>query len=179
MKISIIFFILLTSVFANGWQEIHRAVFNGDLNSLQKSVDSNRTLLNAETDAGLTPLHIAVKIRDIVAVEKLLEFGADPDSADSRGRTPLLYAISQGRDRIAKKLILSGADPELANDSGITPLHQASYSNRVNMVKFLLNIGVDHTIESENGLTAFQIAYRKGNYQIANYFIALFGKKRD
>lgn len=54
---------------------------------------------------GLSLLHLACRIADIGMVELLLQYGANVNSRDSRGRTPLHHSIMKGRHMFAKLLL--------------------------------------------------------------------------
>ena len=86
--------------------------------------------LDAQDKGGVTALHMAVRDRDLAAVTRLLEHGADPNIED-RGRksTPLRRAVANtGRSgtggtqdvaiEITKLLLAHGADPRHLNSSG-------------------------------------------------------------
>jgi uncharacterized protein len=86
--------------------------------------------VDAQDKGGVTALHMAVRDRDVAAVRKLLEHGADPNIED-RGRksTPLRRAVANtGKSgtggtadiatEITKLLLAHGADPTHVNRSG-------------------------------------------------------------
>jgi Arf-GAP/coiled-coil/ANK repeat/PH domain-containing protein len=50
-------------------------------------------------------LHLACQTGDIGMVELLLQYGADINASDSRGRKPLHYCIINGRSAIVKMLL--------------------------------------------------------------------------
>ncbi|XP_028766168.1 ADP-ribosylation factor GTPase-activating protein AGD1 isoform X2 [Neltuma alba] len=77
---------------------------------------------------GSTVLHLACLTADIAMVELLLQYGADINASDSRGRTPLHYCIIRGKNATAKLLLMRGANPHAADDEGNTPLKLASES---------------------------------------------------
>ncbi len=54
---------------------------------------------------GLSLLHLACRVADVGMVELLLQYGANVNSADSRGRTPLHHSILKGRHMFAKLLL--------------------------------------------------------------------------
>lgn len=53
-------------------------------------------------------------------VQKLLEMGIDPNSADEMGRTPLHVAACKGFSDIVGLLVTSGANPNLRDCVGNT-----------------------------------------------------------
>lgn len=59
-------------------------------------------MLNLE---GCTLLHIACETADIGMVELLLQYGANINATDMRGRTPLHRCILKGRSIIARLLL--------------------------------------------------------------------------
>lgn len=54
---------------------------------------------------GLSLLHLACRAADLGMVELLLQYGANVNSTDSRGRTPLHHSIMKGRHVYAKLLL--------------------------------------------------------------------------
>jgi len=156
----------------NGWQPLHEAVFKSDITWVKKIVADEACDIDAQSKAGISPLHIAVKTRNLAMVNYLLEHGADVDIQDRHGYTPLHYAISQRRLKIVMALVGHDADVNLANDVGITPLQQAAYSNDFAIVDFLLDHGADPDRLNANGINACELAYIKGNFSMAHHLLA-------
>lgn len=89
--------------------------------------------IHATDKNGVTPLHHAVRFRSPVAVQTLIEHGANVNQVCRRsGSTPLHRAVTQtgapgtaGRSaeamEIIKLLLAAGADPDVANKSGKKP----------------------------------------------------------
>ncbi len=153
----------------NGWKPLHESVFADDMNATRHEVEDLHCDIDAQSKAGISPLHIAVKTRNIAMVNYLLEHGADVDIQDCNGITPLLYAIGQRRLKIVRTLVRYDADVNLANDAGITPLQQAAFSNDFAIVDFLLRNGADPDLLNKNGVNACELAYIKGNFAMAKH----------
>jgi ankyrin repeat protein len=154
---------------SNGWGPLHEAVFRGDMNATRTIVQGHRCEIDAPSKAGVTPLIVAVKTRNLPMVRYLLEHGADVDQGDGRGITPLLYAISQHRIKIARLLLRYDADVNQPNDAGVTPLHQAAYRNDFAIVDLLLRAGADPDALNDAGVNACELAYLKGRYGMAEH----------
>lgn len=71
------------------------------LNSLNKSEDQ----IEKECSDGCSLLHLACLTTDIGMVELLLQYGANINASDSRGRTPLHLCVVSGKSSIAKLLL--------------------------------------------------------------------------
>jgi ankyrin repeat protein len=92
---------------------------------------------NARNWDDVTPLHGAVRARNLEVVEVLLARGADPNARDkSRGSTPLRRAVSATgaggtagtADRMApltRMLLRYGADPDMRDKRGV-PVHKSA-----------------------------------------------------
>ena len=179
MFFKIVFFIFfsLSSIFAieqdktNGWTDLHQAIFNRDLNKVKELIKVDKNYIKTHSFAGIYPIHMAVKVRELAIVEYLLKNGADIDSQDGKGQTPLHYAISMKRLEFVKFLALNGADLDLPNDFGVTPIHQASYSGNFDIVKFLVTVGVDTKAKTDSGATPLDFAIYKNHSDIANYLM--------
>ena len=83
-------------------------------------------LLERGADVGATAhnpmrvqaLHSAVAGRNLGAVRRLVEAGADPNVHQHGGWTPLQGASAHGDEAIVDLLLAHGADPAATNDSG-------------------------------------------------------------
>jgi ankyrin repeat protein len=85
---------------------------------------------SAETDEGLTALHLAVRARQSNIVGMLTaalsrRYGHESlntyvDAKDRLGRSPLYHACRSGRPESVALLLATGADPSLRNDDGMT-----------------------------------------------------------
>lgn len=129
--------------------EIHERKFDcfagdslGKCPSYSKSSEKTEDQVIEECSDGCSLLHLACLTADIGMVELLLQYGANLDALDSRGRTPLHHCIISRRYAIAKLLLTRGADPQVADRGGNTPLHYASETDLADkeIVAFLADI---------------------------------------
>jgi hypothetical protein len=91
---------------------------------------------------------------DVVAVERLLAEGADPNRKDANGVTPLLIAAERGDAASVAALIKRGAAVNAADIHGQTPLMLSAWSFRPAVVIALLRHGADPCLKSGDGRTA-------------------------
>jgi RNA polymerase sigma factor (sigma-70 family) len=111
----------------------------GDLDDTLAAIDGDRSLTSATTGdthvlgSGIALLHLAVQYGHRSVVERLLNYGADPDMrargaaghgpSGMAGSTPLHVAAAAGRADLARLLLERGADPNAtAGDDYQTPL---------------------------------------------------------
>nr|CAB3457556.1 unnamed protein product [Digitaria exilis] len=80
---------------------------------------------------GLSLVHLACRLADLGMVELLLQYGANVNSTDSRGRTPLHHCILKGRHAYAKLLLSRGADSQARDRDGRTALQYAIDSGTI------------------------------------------------
>ncbi|KAE9587367.1 putative Arf GTPase activating protein [Lupinus albus] len=109
-----------------------------DGNSLNMTSSTNPNIASQSThqlmediQEGSSVLHLACLTCDAGMVELLLQYGADVNAIDSRGRTPLHYCILRGKIAAAKVLITRGANPHVVDKEGNTPLKLASEPSTV------------------------------------------------
>lgn len=90
----------------------------------------------------MTELHAAIRARDWVATEALLEAGAEPNRKDSLGVPPLSLAAGLGSPQAVKLMLSAGADPLLLDTRmGASALHKAAQSGVVHAAELLLDHG--------------------------------------
>ncbi|CAK8579096.1 unnamed protein product [Lathyrus sativus] len=110
---------------------ISRQAFTGgsfnaaSLINFNSSSESENQLIE-DIQNGSSVLHLACLASDAGMVDLLLQYGADINACDSRGRTPLHYCITRGKPAAAKVLLVRGANPHVADKEGHTPLKLAS-----------------------------------------------------
>ncbi|MEU1473525.1 HEAT repeat domain-containing protein [Streptomyces sp. NPDC005761] len=94
----------------------------------------------------------AVRSGDADAVRRLLEAGADPESADASGVPALCLAIAAFDEPVAAALSEGGADPLRPLPDGSTPLLRAVDCGTVSVVLAVLpglGEGLDDTVRAE------------------------------
>ncbi|KAE8705223.1 ADP-ribosylation factor GTPase-activating protein AGD1 [Hibiscus syriacus] len=155
------------SVRSNDPKALYRhIVCNGaDVNTIYgDSRDQSRSsnLLNERGDQiekehfdGCSLLHLACLNTDIGMVELLLQYGANVNASDSRGRVPLHLCLVGRKFAIAKLLMSRGADPQAVDGEGKTPL-QLALASGIN------DNETPRMEEMEDGLSSF--ALKKQGY---------------
>ena len=132
------------------------AIRDEDASSIASLLRSTPNVhVNACDANGETPLHIAVRLRNVTIVEMLLERNANPNSTsyactDFGGYTPLHYACESGSNRIVKLLLSKNASVNCISKSGLSPLLIAVIAGHGKIVKILLEHGatVNYTSDS-------------------------------
>ncbi|OIW18264.1 hypothetical protein TanjilG_20319 [Lupinus angustifolius] len=138
------------SIYANDKKAIYRHIVKSDIDvnaiggkalsgeSFNMAFSSNSDIsshsenqLIEDIQDGSTVLHLACETADIGMVELLLQYGADINACDSKGRTPLHCCIIRGNSAAAKVLIMRGGNPHVADKEGNTPLNLASETSSV------------------------------------------------
>lgn len=136
--------------------------YDNDLTML-KFLLKNGAETNEEFDFGdgilTTNLNISISMNHPIAAEMLLDYGADPNFIDYKGRTPLMYGVLTGRD-IAETLLRHGADPDIGDGNGRTALMFAAIDGEIEegIIKDLLDAGADPDLQDDKGQTALMWA---------------------
>ena len=113
---------------------------------------------------GLTPMiHVARRQGKSVKsiLESFIKAGADPDVADSRGRTPLMEAVRFDNPVAVRQLIDAGADVNAQDEDGYTALMDVSSSyrhSRTNTFELLIEAGADLNMRELSGRTALMLS---------------------
>ncbi|QOG12532.1 ankyrin repeat domain-containing protein [Arcobacter sp. FWKO B] len=158
-KIIILITLVISFAFSNnenGWNSLHNAVYNGNIQDIEIALKNNS--IQSVTTAGLSPLHIAIKKRDLNIITYLLEIGADINAKDAKGFTPIYYAVVMNHLPIAKLLLERNADTSIPNNIGNTPMHQIAFKNRVEMFELFVQYGAKTDIQNPNGLKPIDFA---------------------
>jgi uncharacterized protein len=160
-----LFLAVVTSGFLYGGA-LHDHAFNADLPKLQEHLRLHKGV-DEPNAAGLSALHVAIKMGDLKIAEILVKNGADIDFQDNNGNTPLILAVKKKDLELVTFVVLKGADVNLANNDGVTPLHQAAFSGNEKVVDFLLKAKADPHLKNNDGASAYDFAIAKGYLNIA------------
>jgi hypothetical protein len=122
--------------------------------------------------ASTTPLIKASTKGDSLAVQTLIESGADINEPDSNGYTPLMNAIWSENTEIVKALINKGADINAKDKNGYTAfLHSDNYE----IAKLLVDNGADVNVQDNKGMTKLHLVAQaygdKNAFRIAEYLL--------
>ena len=94
---------------------LHRAVFNRDVDLIEKLLDSNndvKTDVNEVEGAGNTPLHNAAYDGWCEGIELLVRLGAKLNASNNAGDTPWQWAANMRHDEACDVLEKLGADKD-------------------------------------------------------------------
>nr|AAF61633.1 tyrosine-phosphorylated protein CAT-2 [Mus musculus] len=86
-------------------KQLHSSVRTGNLETCLRLLSLGAQANFFHPEKGSTPLHVASKAGQILQAELLAEYGADPGTQDSSGKTPVDYARQGGHHELAERLI--------------------------------------------------------------------------
>ena len=162
---------------------LHSAVEAGDIRAIDalftlsdSQTRSDLPDINAQNTSGETALHVAVRDRQIMAIKKLLAFGADMSLKNKNGETPVNVAEQYGPTLI---VTLLNGQAERNKD-----FLQAAHDGKFEEIKGSLSNDAQFNARDKNGQTALHIAAAKGHEEIAEhllneYFADVHAKDND
>lgn len=144
----------------------HKWVGDGEHESIARLLLSHGAEKDSACYFGRTPLHWAVKVRNVAIVRLLLDAGSDVDVATSDGDTPLIWAIAnsipaeqEAQMEIINLLLARGANVAAQNNVGYTALQQAAIDGFAHATALLLECeGVGLNVSDSRGRTALHHA---------------------
>ena len=154
----------------NGQTPLHEAARLGDTAAMNLLLNTTGKIisLNAASEAGMTPLHMAVDNNRSGAVSMLLQYeDIDVNAKDIQGRTPLYIASYYGYSHIANLLIAKNAQPDIQTKEGKTALYVAAEKGYISIVRLLLNTKYGST----TGVTPLHIAVANNQSDIVKLLL--------
>jgi ankyrin repeat protein len=117
--------------------------------------------------ADISPLHLAIYMKDETKAKSLIEDGADVNSRTPAGITPLNQAVGKGLKDIVELLIAYGADVNAGYNWGWTPLHGAAENGYKDIAEFLIAEGANVNVSDGANRTPLWYAKVEGHTEIA------------
>jgi ankyrin repeat protein len=148
------------------------AIWSGEVDKVRLLLDRGAPLprrLNVGAGAiVVTPLELAIFLRDVSMATFLIARGADVNELGETGITPLSSAILSDDATMTRTLLELGASVDLADQQGETPLMHAAQIDfgNVRVIDALLAAGADRTPRSPDKLTALDLATKYGHTAI-------------
>ena len=151
---------------------LHQAIYGGlEMMKYILQLEGGTNLVNSRTHKGSTPLHYIMSAGDYdqkrLAVELLLQHGADIHARDNDANTPAHIFAKWGDVECLQVLIAAGFDCNTRGNSGRTILHSAIHGGS-EMVTYLLGMEAGRMIidvEDDHRLTPADYAsqlHRRG-----------------
>lgn len=148
--------------------DLFAASMAGAKEQVTELTGENPELVNAYSQDGWTPLHLACFFGQPGVAEALIARGAN---VHARSRNPMrntaLHAAAAGRSKDAVRTLLEhGADVNARQEGGWTALHAASQNGDAEMVRLLIAGGADVQARAENQQNALDLALGKGHQAV-------------
>ena len=141
---------------------LHHAAFEGHVELIHVLVSEEGAEIDRTTLGGETALHKAVQGKQPLALQALLQLGADPNvrsglagcprgQQPGMGWTPLFRAAMLGLTDMVRMLVSFGAEVTPVSTVGWTPLHYAAVWAHNETVEALLELGADPMVRTTHG----------------------------
>lgn len=118
---------------------LHRVIEDGN-NELALALIAGGTDVNARNEDEETPLHVAVRAKNLFIVQHLLAAGADPNLRPSPLHNSVLHDAVANAE-ITQALLQAGANAQVTNSSDATPLHFAALAGGARSIPLLVAAG--------------------------------------
>ncbi len=131
--------------------DVFDAAAVGDADRLTELLDADGDLVNAWSEDGYTPLHLAAYFSRGPAVRLLLDRGADVGAVSKNDMEvqPLHSAVAADAREVVAALLLAGADVNARQKDGFTPLMAAEEQEEEGeMVRLLMDHGAEESAEA-------------------------------
>ena len=167
---------------------IHIASESNGKNSNNSNANSNEILnmlialnanINITNKIKETPLHFAVRSKNLNNIDTLLTQGVDLTIANDKGETPIFYAVATGDLRIIKMLYNSGSSILGIDNLGNNLINYciknspsykeddlAVLNSKSEIIRFLIDHGISTEQKNIEGITPLELVSKQINREI-------------
>ncbi len=130
--------------------------------------------LNQKNKSGYAPIFDAIDYNYVELVQKMLQYGADPNTRTTNNWTPLFYGLKKNTNpEIIKSLLDYGANPNVFDENKESPLLYAlKYNMSLEIIKKMLDKGADANYTWNKGdftnYTPIYVAVKSQNTDFIN-----------
>jgi len=142
--------------------------------SIQKLAKPAHLKLECRDHQGNTPLIIGALAGNLEVVECLTAYGANINTADSKGNTALSlasFSVSKRTEAVVETLLKNKADVKVRNQEGSTALHHACQFGRTYVLMMLLDAGGDPHATNALGETPLDVAARYDRREVVSFLL--------
>ncbi|CAG9335754.1 unnamed protein product [Blepharisma stoltei] len=122
---------------------------------------------------GPRPIHIACKLGNFEALNKLIENGASIETLDEEGLTPIFYAVKCKNIEMFKYLVTLGANVFHIENQKRSLFFWAASAQRLDILDILIEKGCDANARTILGRTALSKAAWNGAIDIIKYLLKI------
>ena len=128
--------------------------------------------VNAQrTDDKVTPLILSADWNNFMAVNLLLDHGADANIAAANGYTLLHKVVIKGNQNLVKLFLEKNASVNTQNANGNSPLHTAVSNGFFDITKLLVKKGSNVNLQNKEGRTPLFLAVANKHEQLIKLLI--------
>jgi alpha-tubulin suppressor-like RCC1 family protein/ankyrin repeat protein len=164
---------LAQSNFSETGNDIIRALDTQDTQAVV-SLYNDYKFIEYPAKNGVTPLHTAIKKKDVATAQALISKGANINAQDiKKGETPLHYAVAAKQYGLITELVNAGANVHLEEyKKGLNPIYLAISKGSEEALQAFLDAGFDiNTIFADGNTALHYAAISKKLKKLYQFFI--------
>ena len=139
--------------------------------SVETLIDLGANVNAQRTDDKVTPLILSAYWNNFMAVNLLLDHGADANIARADAYTPLHLAVAKGNQHLVKLFLEKNALVNTQNADGDSPLHTAVSNGFFDITKLLIKKGSNVNLQNKEGRTPLFLGVKNKHEQLIKLLI--------
>ena len=138
---------------------------------IETLIDLGANVNAQRTDDKVTPLILTSAWNNFMAVNLLLDHGADANIAGADAYTPLHNAVTKGEQNLVKFFLEKNALVNTQNANGNSPLHTAVSKGFFDITKLLVQKGSNVNLQNKEGRTPLFLGVKNKQKQLIKLLI--------
>ena len=138
---------------------------------IETLIDLGANVNAQRTGEKVTPLKLAAYWNNFMAVNFLLDHGADANNAQADAYTPLHFAVIEGNQNVVKLFLEKNALVNTQNADGNLPLHTAVSKGFFDITKLLVKMGSIVNLQNKEGRTPLFLGVANKHEQLIKLLI--------